>query len=147
MRRGKVYLLVCLVVSLLCAAGTALFAFLPTGGSSGSICATAKLSLDGPMPSSRSLAFDNVQQSSTGLFTRQTFEPYPPTLEASLCGSQRFTFTYSPNITDVKIFVAGEELYKGPPIGFLDASSKPEGAIRIQFTWSGQGVQIGISNG
>lgn len=151
MKPRQRYLLVCLVAPLLAVVGTMVFIYLPTGGyantgSSGN-CASATLSLDGVMPTSRNLSYSNLQQMSTGFMTKQEFEPFPPALSASLCGSQHFTFTYSPNITDVRIFVAGEELYKGPPISFLDASSKPKGEIRIQFTWSGNSVQIGVSNG
>lgn len=124
-----------------------LIGLLLVGCGSGVACGTAGISIPGPMPKKGAkMSISSVQQNSTGFLTESSYQFDPPTLYAKICGAQHFRFKYSTNITEVRISLGDELLYKGPPIEFIDASMKPKNQINVEFAWAGNDAQVLIAN-
>jgi hypothetical protein len=106
----------------------------------------SELEVNGEMPKERSPLYTNESISQWGPMTETWSDPIPPTFNVNLHGPQNFKFRYSDNVTNVRLRMGSEMLYEGAPIKAYNATNSPKGPLSIEFKWTGDKVNIQVTD-
>lgn len=123
--------------------------FLVAAGAQAASCG-ASLELSGPMPRDpRSIALGDIQTKQWGYLLTSTLRTHKLPLAFVLSnpyGRQTYSFKFSENVTRIRLSLASELLYEGPPIAAYSAAEKPFGALMVEFEWEGKDVRVAVDD-
>lgn len=71
----------------------------------------------------------------------------PVSVTPELRGPRQFQFSFSENVTEVRLRFGSTILYEGPPISAFDASgAEHKGFLTIEPRWSGDALSLTVSD-